>query len=328
MALGRPAEAEDAARHAIVDGLADERIRDALREAAAAARLARAQPSIAAAPAAERPEPRLLGETASIRLWHWPGEGPGTLVVFTPPGRKRSGPEEWWARGLSARLGWSTIVFAAHAPHWYPAADMGRLLPLALEVIPPGPRITYGVGIGGYGAFKEHGRALAADATLALSPAWSIDPADMPDDPRAERVFHAKRNAGMAVRPGDLALLPIIAFDPLLERDAAQARHLAAMPQVRAARRACPGERVVVDGAPRPSAGRGAGRGRARRGLDPSRSAPHLADPARERRQGARCARPRQLGRRVAPAPGCALRLRDGAAAGDPGARPACAAQA
>ncbi len=233
MALGRPAEAEDAARHAIAAGFADERMRDALREAAAAARLARPQPAIEAAPAAERPEPRLLGETASIRLWHWPGEGPGTLVVFTPPSRKRSGPEEWWARGLSARLGWSTIVLAAHAPHWYPAADMARLLPLALEAMPAGPRITYGLGMGGYGALK-HGRALAADATLALSPAWSIDPADMPGDPRAERVFHAKRNAGMAVRPGDLGLLPIIAFDPLLERDAAQARHLAAMPLVRA----------------------------------------------------------------------------------------------
>ncbi|HWT07777.1 MAG TPA: tetratricopeptide repeat protein, partial [Roseomonas sp.] len=63
---------------------------------------------------------------------------------------------------------------------------------------------------------------------------WSIDPADMPGDARAHRVFDPRRNAGMAVRPADLAPLPVIAFDPLLRQDAAQARRLAALPGVRA----------------------------------------------------------------------------------------------
>lgn len=225
-ALGRPAEAAEAARQSIAAGLGDDRLRRALQAAATAAR-----PAVL--PAAARPAARLLGESAGIRLWHWPGRGRGTLVVFTPPSGKPTGPADWWGRGQAALLGWDTLVFAAHEPSWYPAAEMATLLPLALEAMPPGPRITYGLGMGGYAALK-HGRALAAEATLALAPAYSIDPADMPADPRARRSFDPRRNAGMAVRPADLGPLPIIAFDPRLRTDAAQARRLVALPGVRA----------------------------------------------------------------------------------------------
>ncbi len=238
MALGRPAEAAEAARQSIEAGLADDRLRAALREAEAAVRAAQTPAVTVAAPAAQggratRPAPELLGETESIRLWHWPGQGPGTLVLFTPPANKPSGPADWWGQGQATRLGWSTIVFAAHRPTWYPAQEMAQLLPLVRAAMPAGPSITYGLGMGGYAALK-HGDALGADATLALSPAYSIDPADMPGDARAIRVFDPKRNAGMAVRPADLSVLPIIAYDPLLRQDAAQARRLAAMHRVRA----------------------------------------------------------------------------------------------
>ncbi|MEO3475461.1 tetratricopeptide repeat protein [Roseomonas sp. CAU 1739] len=234
MALGRPAEAAEAARASIAAGISDERLQAAVQEAEAAARPAQpeADATSAAAPV-EREPPRLLGETRSIRLWHWPGQGPGTLVIFTPVAAEPAGPGNWWSQRLAARLGWNTIAFAAHEQSWYPGGEMATLLPLALAAMPPGPRVAYGLGMGGYAALK-FGRALAAEAAVALSPVYSIDPADMPDDVRAQRRFDPQRNAGMAVRPADLSLLPIVVYDPLMRQDGAQARRLAAMYRVRA----------------------------------------------------------------------------------------------
>jgi tetratricopeptide (TPR) repeat protein len=188
----------------------------------------------AAGSAASRPEPQLLGETASLRLWHWPGEGPGTLVIFTPPvGTEPAGPTGWWAQGLAARLGWTALVFAAHDARWYPADEMTALLPAALAALPDAPRVTFGQGMGGYGALR-FGQALAARATIALAPAYSIDPADMPGDPRGPRAFDARRGAGIAIRPADLSPAAVIAFDPLLQQDRAQGERLAALPGIRA----------------------------------------------------------------------------------------------
>ena len=239
IALSRPAEAAEAARESIAAGIADDRLHTALREAEAAARTAPPEgddsttPAAAPPAAAERPAPRLLGESESIRLWHWPGQGPGTLVVFTPATAEPAGPANWWSQRVAARLGWNTIVFAAHGQGWYPAAEMAALLPLARAAMPPGRHLTYGSGMGGYAALK-FGQALGAEATVALAPVYSIDPADMPDDVRAQRRFDPRRNVAMAVRPADLSLLPIIVHDPLLRQDDAQARRLAAMHRVRA----------------------------------------------------------------------------------------------
>lgn len=237
IALDRPAEAAAAARESIAAGIADDRLHAALLEAEAAAREvpadADAGPAATAAVPGARAAPRLLGESRGIHLWHWPGQGPGTLVVFTPAATAPAGPANWWSQRLAARLGWNTIVFAAHEQNWYPGAEMAALLPLAQAAMAPGRRLTYGLGMGGYAALK-FGRALGADATVALAPVYSIDPADMPDDVRSQRRFDPQRNAGMAVRPADLSVLPIIVHDPLLRQDEAQARRLAVMHRVRA----------------------------------------------------------------------------------------------
>lgn len=225
-ALGRPAEAAAAARTAITAGITDDRLQGALHDAAE--EVDRAPP---AATRPERPAPQLLAETESIRLWIWPGEGPGNLVIFTPPGGAPAGPGNWWGQGHAAQLGWTTLVFAAHRPSWYPATEMAALLPQALAALPRGPRITYGTGMGGYGALK-FARMLSAKASVALAPVFSIDPADMPRDPRAQRQFDAERNAGMAIRRNEIARLAVIAYDPLIRADRAQARRLAALPRV------------------------------------------------------------------------------------------------
>ncbi len=230
--LGRPAESAVAARESIAAGIADHRLRGALKEAEAAVRAASGARTAAARRA--RPAPELLGESESLRLWFWPGEGPGSLVIFTPPGAAPAGPADWWGRNQAAQLGWTTLVFAAHRPSWYPGAEMAELLPKALAALPRGPRVTYGVGMGGYAALK-FGRALGARASVALAPVFSIDPAVMPRDPRAQRQFDPERNAGMTLRRADLAPLPVIAYDPLIGLDLGQARRLTAIPRVVAA---------------------------------------------------------------------------------------------
>ncbi|MBW6396464.1 tetratricopeptide repeat protein [Roseomonas sp. HJA6] len=217
------AEAVAAARDALAAGIADDRLPGMLEETGGA---------LTAAPAREeRPAPRLLGESDSLRLWFWPGEGPASLVVFTPASAAPVEPEGWWFRGQVAPLGWSTLVFAAHRPTWYPGAEMAALLPQALAALPRGPRITFGAGMGGYAALK-YGRAMSAKASIAFAPVFSLDPVAVPRDPRTARQFDAERNADMTVRRADLARLPVIVYDPLVPHDRAQARRLAAMPRI------------------------------------------------------------------------------------------------
>ncbi|MBR0683814.1 tetratricopeptide repeat protein [Roseomonas eburnea] len=143
------------------------------------------------------------------------------------------GPTGWWGYGVAARLGWTTLAFSTDAQEWYPADEMAALLPAAVAAAGPA-RVTYGFSMGGYAALK-YGAALGARATLALSPQYSIDPADVPGDPRSVHFFDNRRHAGMAVRAEDLAPTPIIAFDPLEGRDSAHARHLARLPGLHAA---------------------------------------------------------------------------------------------
>lgn len=191
------------------------------------------QPPQDAAPAGRSP-PRLLGATPGIRLWHWPGEAAATLVLFGPARTNPSGPMDWWGRGMAAGVGWNAVAFAAHEPGWYPAGEMRALLPAALAAM-SGRRATFGVAMGGYGALK-YARAVGADAALAVSPHYSLDPAEMPEDPLAARFFDPRRHAGMAVAPADLPDLPILVFDPLVRQDRAHAERLGRLPGVRAVR--------------------------------------------------------------------------------------------
>jgi tetratricopeptide (TPR) repeat protein len=223
---GRQADAVAAARESIAAGVADERLRHALAEAEAAV--------AAAAPRGPRPAPRLLHETPGIRLWHWPGEGPATLVVFCPARAAPSGPMNWWGGGQVARLGWNAVAFAAHEGNWYPRDEMAALLPHALAAM-AGPRIAYGAAMGGYAALK-YGRAVGAAAAIAIAPQFSIDPADMPEDPAGRRFFDARRHAGMAVSEPDLPGLPVVVFDPLLRVDHLQAMRLGSLRGVRVVR--------------------------------------------------------------------------------------------
>lgn len=170
----------------------------------------------------------MLRRAGAIHLHVWPGEGPATLIMFSPGRQRVTGPASWWGHPFAAKLGWTTLAFTSEAQDWYPAEDMAALLPAAREAAGP-VRVTYGFSMGGYAALK-YGRALGARATLALSPQYSIDPADMPGDPRAKHFFDSRRHAGMAVRADDLSPTPLIVFDPLLAVDAKHAARLMRLP--------------------------------------------------------------------------------------------------
>ncbi|WP_137125327.1 tetratricopeptide repeat protein [Roseomonas sp. HF4] len=186
------------------------------------------------APRPDRPAPRLLGEAGALRLHHWPGSGEATLIVFGPRGGTPAGSEGWWGRPVAARLGWDTLFFASAAQDWYPAADMAALLPAALAAA-GARRVACGASMGGYAALK-YGRALGAQGAVALSPQASIDPADVPEDPRAAFAFDPRRHAGMAIGAEDLAAAAVFAFDPLDPLEAAHARRLARLPGLVATR--------------------------------------------------------------------------------------------
>ena len=176
----------------------------------------------------KRPPPVLLGRAGALHLHVWPGEGPATLILFGPGRQRVSGPASWWGQSFAAKLGWTTLAFSSDAMDWYPAEDMAALLPVARKAAGP-VRVTYGYSMGGYAALK-YGRALGARATLALSPQYSIDPADMPAEARARHFFDSRRHTGMAVRADDLAAPAFLVFDPLIPMDGAHAAQLMRLP--------------------------------------------------------------------------------------------------
>ena len=192
----------------------------------------------------ERPPPVLLGRAGALQLHVWPGEGPATLILFGPGRQQVSGPAGWWGQPFAAKLGWTTLAFSSDAMDWYPAEDMATLLPVAREAAGP-VRIAYGFSMGGYAALK-YGRALDAQATLALSPQYSIDPADMPAEPRARHFFDSRRHASMAVRADDLAAPAFVVFDPLLPVDAAHAARLMRLPGLHGLTMRCAGHATPI----------------------------------------------------------------------------------
>lgn len=169
----------------------------------------------------DRPPPRLLGEAGSIRLFHRPGQGPATLILFAA-----AAPDGAVPPGM-APAGWGEILFESRAPEGYAREAMQALIGPALSAAGP-RRVTHGAGLGGHAALKYAG-ALGATAALALSPLYSIDPVDMPGEALALRAFDGRRHAGMAVAAADLPPVAIFGFDPLDPRDAAHAARLSAV---------------------------------------------------------------------------------------------------
>lgn len=113
-----------------------------------------------------------------------------------------------------AREGVSAICILGRGNDWYQYPDMLAACAAARASIRPRVRVmTYGSSMGGYAALR-FADALRAQAVLALSPQYSIDPAVVPWEFRwgqdADRIAFLPELAG----PLRCACKPLVLFDP------------------------------------------------------------------------------------------------------------------
>lgn len=176
------------------------------------------------------PPTRLLHEAGGIRVFHRPGRTAWSLVVFGP----RQGdpqPDNWWGIGLARREEVDVVGIASRGFTWFPPAAMAELLPVIRAAAKP-QVVVYGFSMGGYAALK-YGRALGARGVLALSPQYSIDPADGTVGRRGLTYFDPVLHAGMRVTPGEYPDQSLLLWDPLVGADDRHARAIAVLPGIR-----------------------------------------------------------------------------------------------
>ncbi len=147
------------------------------------------------------------------------------FATFNEMGLSAEGDRYWGAR-LFEGMGISAIGFVSARPNWYPLSSM---LP-AIERVRArfGARriVTYGFSQGGYGALK-FGNQLGSSLTLAFSPQWSIDPADVGnEDPRFTAYYDPKSRNGERIAQYDLGKRNFVLYDMRMRQDAFNAEKL------------------------------------------------------------------------------------------------------
>lgn len=127
--------------------------------------------------------------------------------------------------------------------NWYPAAAMARSAPAVRAVLRP-RAVGYGFSMGGYGALK-YGRLLGLTHALAVSPQATIDPRDIPEEPRYHRFFQPELHAGMQVGAADLAGFSVVVADPRHAPDRLHAEMLGATGAARRIPLPCMGHAAI-----------------------------------------------------------------------------------
>jgi len=168
----------------------------------------------------------ILYEDEHLVVVHRPAKGRPTLITFSDltfrPQRTKI-----WGEDVARKLGVNAIGFVARRENWFPVASVAAAAPAVREAIGEGPAVTYGYSMGGYAALK-HAALLGAGQSFAVCPQSSIAPADVPDDARFHRFYHAEQHAGMAVRPGEPGSFSVLLADPYMPEDRRHAERLAA----------------------------------------------------------------------------------------------------
>ena len=145
------------------------------------------------------------------------GSSDYALVTFNERGFRADG-RSIWAQALVDRLDLNAVGFVTKAPNWFPPEDFARACAAALPALSRfDRRIGYGFSQGGYAAIRAS-RALALTQTLAVSPQWSIDPAEVIDR-RFAKFFSPELNAAMRIIPEDAPRALHIAYDHRLAPD-------------------------------------------------------------------------------------------------------------
>ena len=127
--------------------------------------------------------------------------------------------DHYWGEKLFAPMPYSVLGFVTPEPNWYPPEDMKGAIAAAVAAIAGRRVITYGWSQGGYGALK-FSRALGAAASLAFSPLWSINPAEVgQNDPRTTQYYQPALKTGHKIEPHELCPRNLIFYDPLEPHD-------------------------------------------------------------------------------------------------------------
>lgn len=156
-----------------------------------------------------------------------PGPPPARWVIAFDhyglgPGFDRDGFGEAYFRAA----GIPAILVLGQGDDWYQYPDMLAAARIVRRATAAARRITYGSSMGGHAALHL-AEAMGADAVLALSPQWTIDPARAPWEQRwgqeARRIRWRRELAGPIRCRG-----AVIAFDPHLAEDRRHAEAIAA----------------------------------------------------------------------------------------------------
>lgn len=157
------------------------------------------------------------------------GSSPYVLVTFNGRGFRADG-ERIWAQPVIEKLDLNAVGFVTKESNWFPEADFTAALAAARPFLARfDERIGYGYSQGGYAAIKAS-RPLGLTRTIAVSPQWSIDPADIIDD-RYNRFFDAQTNRAMAITGDDAPSALILLYDAALAIDHEHVSHILAAAQ-------------------------------------------------------------------------------------------------
>lgn len=144
-------------------------------------------------------------ETENIKLMFGTPTSKALIITFAHMDFDHAA-DRFWGEETLRKAGFDTVGFVCKSNCWFPLEEMERLAKYVHERSKYYHKIIlYGSSMGAYAAVK-FSRLLGADASLAFSPQYSIDPNDvMGYDHRLSNYFKIAVNQDMAVKPSDLA---------------------------------------------------------------------------------------------------------------------------
>jgi hypothetical protein len=162
----------------------------------------------------------IIYDDEQLRVVHQAGSSDFSLVTF---GSLIDRPKEasFWGQQPATKLDIDVVGFVAKSDHWYPLGFIQSCLPAVMPRLRE-RRIGYGFSMGGYAALKC-GSLLGLTHVLAASPQASINPADVPEDPRYHASFRPSLHADMRISADDVSGFAVQAADPYHRHDAPQA---------------------------------------------------------------------------------------------------------
>ncbi len=156
---------------------------------------------------------RVIFQADTIRLILDERGGDTVFVSFNAIGFIWDG-DHYWGEKLFAPMPYTVLGFVTPEPNWYPPEDMKGAIAAAIAAVAGRRVITYGWSQGGYGALK-FSKALGATTSLAFSPLWSINPAEVgPNDPRTTQYYQAALKTGHKIEAHELCPRNLVFYDP------------------------------------------------------------------------------------------------------------------